>query len=143
MSPQNPASPDIRSRPVDWLTWSLWILVCAAEPVLYTAASTAVNKRVLPEDPHAGLILGLVAVVLLMPLAVPVLQWVALRRAAPRLNLGIWFAGFLAAGFIWIVLELLFYGGSQRSHDLRPRRRPDAAHRPVPEKWSCRKLGRA
>lgn len=118
MNLQGSTSPDTRYRPIDWTAWFLWITVCAAEPVFYTAASTASNKRVLPTDPHAGLIMCFVVVVLFAPVVLPVLQWIALRRIAPRLSLAFWFVGFLAAWFTWAVLALLPYGRTSAAESL-------------------------
>ena len=92
-------------RSVDWTTWLVWIAVCALEPLLWAVWNAAWNKTVLRADPNAGLIGGGIgATIVLTPLALPILEWLALRRIAPRLNIAVWYGTSQAARLLWVLL---------------------------------------
>lgn len=105
-------------------TWLLWVFVCAAEPVLYTIAKTAIGKTVLASDPNATLIWWSLMALILATLTGPfVLQWLVLRRIAPSLRLSLWFLSTillasLSAGFRLKFPDWALTGTSFRIHSL-------------------------
>ena len=103
---------------IGWKTWFLWVLVCALQPLLFSVASTAFNKTVLPTHPHITAIysgLGVLAVVaLLLPIF---LTWSVLRRVAPALKLWAWCFALLAGVFVVSGLHL---AGMQLWRTLQP-----------------------
>ena len=89
------------SRSVTWATWWLWVFVAALTPICFALVSMALNKRVLPTDPHAWWIgkaaLGFALGALLAPI---VLQWLVLRRAVPRLPAVRWVIVIVVSAFL-------------------------------------------
>jgi hypothetical protein len=95
-----------RMRPVDWRSWTLWVMVCAVTPAFHAGAWTALGKEILPTDQHADLIFRATLAAIPIFLIVPVvLQWSVLRRVVPSLRLHSWFAGMLIVAGTSIALE--------------------------------------
>lgn len=98
------------SYSVNWRTWWLWTLACAATPVLYAIARMAFQKNVSPAAPYWGLVwLAALALSLAASLAPMLLQWRVLRRLAPNLKLASWVsATLLALAMYWSLLTFVF-----------------------------------
>jgi len=106
-----------------WITWLAWIIVCATIPVINATFAAAMSKEVRPSDPNAIAIRqGLIWLVVVTAILPPVLEWLVLRRIAPKLGLETWSAMAVVAGGVWFcIMSGAFFrwpGGFQWSANL-------------------------
>ncbi|MDP3087082.1 MAG: hypothetical protein Q8M99_02650 [Methylotenera sp.] len=94
--------------PITRKTWLLWVIVSALIPVLFTIVGTAFGKTILRTDPNAELIRALIFVLILgIPIIIPTLQWIPLRRLIPKLGLVPWYFASMFSGIMVVVLLFL------------------------------------
>ena len=92
-------------RPVTWPTWFAWVLVCALVPVFSTIFTTAIGKPISRNAAHPALIAnGLLVLILVAPLAPPLMQGIVLKRVLPKLSLLFWFCCILLSAILLFAL---------------------------------------
>lgn len=87
----------------------LWSVVSAFVPIFISIVETAFAKNILSSDPYASMWTGIVLLIIVfLPISIPWIQWLVLRRVIGKLAFSSWFGAIAIAFLLWQISKFLF-----------------------------------